>query len=71
MYSPSHCQAGAPVSNFQLTLHNTPELVKMFNLQYYLVAAVIHILSPGMCIHMLFTGQRCCSGKDIKKLGQQ
>jgi len=54
MYSPSHCQASVPVINNHPTLYTAPNYVKMLNMQYCLVAAVIHIqfLHSQICIYM-------------------
>ena len=50
-YSPSHCQASAPMINIQSTLCTAPNLCKNVSLTNYLVAPVIHIqsLQSQMC----------------------
>ena len=51
-YSPSHRQAGTIVRDIQPALRTAPICVKMFHLQYFLVATVIHIQSvrSQMCV---------------------
>ena len=71
-YSLSHRHAGAPMINIQSTLRTAPDVRKnvSLTLSYYLVATVIHMqsLRSQICvyiyIHIFFTIQRRCSGKD-------
>jgi len=76
MFSPMSCIhpiTARLVPQYEIiSLHFTALLncVKMFHLQYYLVAGVIHIQSQvsKVCVYTCSSQDRCWLGKDIKKI---